>query len=345
MADEARLVGAFVLPLCVVWVLIPVAIAVAARTDFYDHPAGGYKSHRTPTPYLGGAAVVAGFLAAVMIFGGELSESLPIVACVAALSILGTVDDRVGTRPIHRILAGAVAGAALWSAGVSWGLDSELADLALTVLWTLALTNAFNILDNMDGVVGTLAAVCAVGISASAYLTGDVLLSASALALGGACLAFLRYNLTRPARIFLGDGGSMPIGFAVAALSMSVVPTESFGWPALLGAGMLVGVPILDTLQVIISRTRRGIPLTQPGRESLSYRLQRRFRSVRHIVVVLGALQAASSLLAVVTIELGRGAVIAAGTGSLLVGVILIAILETPAWAPDTSERPEQVRV
>ena len=119
MPDEARLIAAFLLALGAAFAATPVAIAVAGRTNFHDRPVG-YKGHARPTPYLGGAAVLGGFLVAAALLGGEFARLSPIVACTCALWALGTLDDRVGLAAWPRVAAECGAAIVLWSTGLGW---------------------------------------------------------------------------------------------------------------------------------------------------------------------------------------------------------------------------------
>ena len=134
----------------------------------------------------------------------------------------------------------------------------------------------------------------------------DVWLVATGAALCGACLGFLPHNLSRPsARIFLGDGGSMPIGFAIAALVMIGASSAAAEWQALVMGLLLVGVPALDTCLVVVSRRRRGISILTGGRDHLTHRTHARLRTVRASVAALGAGQALLAALALVAVQGG----------------------------------------
>ena len=236
MPDEPRVISAVVVALTVVWVLTPLAQKLAVRTGFYDHPRG-YRSHAAPTACLGGAAVMSGFLLAAVLFGHGFTRFAPILLCAIGLSVLGTLDDRFAVRPSYRVLAEVVAAAILWHYGLGWSfLQSGFEELVITTIWIVGFTNSFNLMDNMDGAASTVAAVCGAGLALQSLVGDDVGLAALALALSGACVGFLPYNLRArgPARIFLGDGGSMPIGFLVAAMAMNLPADERMGWPVLL---------------------------------------------------------------------------------------------------------------
>jgi UDP-GlcNAc:undecaprenyl-phosphate/decaprenyl-phosphate GlcNAc-1-phosphate transferase len=335
LPDEARLIGAVVVSLTAVWVLTPLALRLAVRTGFYDHPTG-YKAHAAPTAYLGGAAVVTGFLLAALVTGKDLSRLWPVLVCAVGLMVIGTMDDRFAVRPSRRIAAELAAAAVLWHYDLGWTfLGSDLEKLILTAVWIVGFTNAFNLMDNMDGAASTVAAVCAAGIAGQTLVVGvDEGVAVMALALCGACLGFLRYNLRRgaPARIFLGDGGSMPIGFVVAALAMAIPVDEPLGWPVLLVASLLLAIPVLDTLLVVVSRTRRGVALVTAGRDHLTHRLRMKLGTPRAVAGALAVTQALVSLLAIFAAQIGRTSIIVAATICLALGAAIVAVLDSPFW-------------
>ncbi len=222
MPDEARLIGAFVLALSAAFAATPVAIAVATRTGFHDKPVG-YKGHRAPTPYLGGAAVVAAFALAGLTVGGELARLTPIVAFAFVLWCLGTLDDKIALSPRIRLTIEFGVASALWALDLGWSVSGvPLVDLLITNVWIVGLANAFNLMDNMDGAAATVGGVTTLATSALALVEGDVTLAILCAGMSGACFGFLPYNLAGPARIFLGDGGSLPIGFVAAATIMAL---------------------------------------------------------------------------------------------------------------------------
>jgi UDP-GlcNAc:undecaprenyl-phosphate/decaprenyl-phosphate GlcNAc-1-phosphate transferase len=334
LPNEAQLIAAFGLALLTTLVITPVAIAVASRTQFHDRPVG-YKEHARPTPYLGGAAVLGGFLVAALTVGEEVGRLAPIVLGTCGLWLLGTVDDRVGLPAWPRLAAEAGAAIALWSAGLGWHvLGTEAADLALTVVWVIGLVNAFNLIDNMDGAAATIAGVTAVAVGVLALIEDDVALALLVFGLAGACAGFLPYNLSAPARIFLGDGGSLPIGFVIAAGLMALSAKNELGFESLLAAVLLAGLPVLDTSLVMISRRRAGLSIMMGGRDHLTHRLRTRIGTARTVAVILGVVQAGLGAVAVGVVERGQGSVVVAWTIWFVVAMAAIALLETSAWTP-----------
>jgi UDP-GlcNAc:undecaprenyl-phosphate GlcNAc-1-phosphate transferase len=334
LSDELRAGLAFAATAVLVMVLVPIAMRVAGRLNFYDRPAG-YKAHVHPTPYLGGAAVIPAVCVVGVLLGGDVARFATAGGCAMALCAVGTLDDRVGLSPWTRLVAAFAAAVGLWIAGLGWSFGWGAAgDLAITGLWVVALVNALNLMDNMDGAAASVSAASALGIAALAMKAGDAALAALALSLCGGCLAFLRFNLRRPAAIFLGDGGSMSLGLLTAAGTMALPMRTRLGWPALLVGGLVVAVPALDTLLVIWSRTRRSVSILTGGRDHLTHRLRARVSSPHAVALVLASVQLAMCGVAVVAYDLDR--VLLAIALPIVAGFALCAVLvlDSHGWRP-----------
>jgi UDP-GlcNAc:undecaprenyl-phosphate/decaprenyl-phosphate GlcNAc-1-phosphate transferase len=335
---EMRIAGALLTAFVVTLLLTRVAWKVAVRTAFFDHPVG-YKEHAHPTPYLGGAAVMSGILAGTLLFEAA-ADYKRMLAAALILFAIGTLDDRIQLGVTLRLTAQVATAVALWTVDLGWTmLDSSAADLALTIVWVVGITNAFNLMDNQDGAAGTVGAVCGAGVGTLALIQGAVPLAVIAFALTGACLGFLRYNLTKPARIFLGDGGSMPIGLLVACTVMAM-PDGALDWTLLFATAPLVGLPILDTTLVVISRLRRGAPVLSGGRDHLTHRLLGMVGSERGVALILAGSQAALCGLSIALFQLDQATVVAVTAVYLVVGAAIIAALETVGLAPRPEESP-----
>jgi UDP-GlcNAc:undecaprenyl-phosphate/decaprenyl-phosphate GlcNAc-1-phosphate transferase len=339
MSDPTRLVLAFVVGLLITAVATPLARTVAIRVGLLDVPVG-YKGHLIPTPYLGGAAVLSGFAIAATTFAGTLPGFGWFLACALALLAIGTVDDRVQLGISLRLAVEVAAATALWSVGWGWSfLPADALNLVLTIAWVVGVTNAFNLMDNLDGAAATVAGVSAAGAGSLAVVEGDVLLGALAFALAGACAGFLPQNLAKPSRIFLGDGGSMPIGLAVAAAIM-VIPPNGLGWTSMLACAPLVALPIFDTALVVVSRYRRGAPILQGGRDHLTHRLLAYVGSERYVALVLAVVQGLMCGLAVALHESTAPTAVAGAMLTALAGVVALAVLETEPGRVARAERP-----
>jgi UDP-GlcNAc:undecaprenyl-phosphate/decaprenyl-phosphate GlcNAc-1-phosphate transferase len=335
LPDELRLAGTFLLAAALTYPLTLLAIEVARRTGFLDRPGGAHKGHAAATPYLGGLAILVGTLVAVTVFGVHLGRWWPVLAAAAVLCALGTLDDRRPLPPVQRVLIEALVATALWALDLGWMLfGSGAANLALTIVWFVAVVNAFNLFDNMDGAVGCLAVVCCAGLAADALIGDHLGPAVLVTALAGAALTFLRFNLARPARIFLGDGGSMAIGAIVATVAMASASGHAEHASTFLVNLLLVGVPVLETALVTFSRLRRGVSPFTPGRDHLSHRLLKRYPSPRRIAIGLATAQAVLSALALIAGQAGTSEVIAVTVAYGILACVVIVFFETPSWAP-----------
>jgi UDP-GlcNAc:undecaprenyl-phosphate/decaprenyl-phosphate GlcNAc-1-phosphate transferase len=333
MSPELAATVGFVVAAVATLLATPVVIAAAVRTDFYDHPHD-YHQHLASTPLLGGAAVMAGFLLAAVAVGVS-GKLFVLLGCALAMWAVGTVDDRTPIAPAWRLLPETAAAVALVLAGLGWRVSGEgVGDFVLTVLWVVGLVNAFNLMDNLDGACGTVAAVSALGIGTLAAIDGGAIVAGLAFSLAGACLAFLRWNLAGPAKIFLGDGGSRPIGLLVAGLAMVSARRLPMGDANVLVGAMLAGLVILDTALVTVSRTRRGVTVMTGGRDHLTHRLLLVRDSPGTVAAVLAIAQATLCALAIAGERLGTGPFVVLAVAAASSGVVAIAVLETPPWRP-----------
>lgn len=268
---------AFAAAYAITFLLTPLAQRVAVRLDIFDHPAqGDHKSHDSPIPYLGGLAILGAFgVNAYFAFIG-VNELLAILVAATALSIVGFVDDHRTLSPLIKLLAQVAAAAGVFAYGTRTQLFPGFwpLDLAITVFWIVAITNAFNLLDNMDGLSAGVAAIAAGFFWLIAGSQGQYLVGTLAAVLCAACLAFLHYNFP-PARIFMGDAGSLFLGFILAVIGIRLrfpanVNTITWGVPVL-----VLGYPIFDTTLVIVSRITHGRSWYQGGKDHSSHRLVR----------------------------------------------------------------------
>src|SRR3954453_8125851 len=337
MSPELSSAATFGIAALVTFVATPLMIRVAVRTAFFDSPTG-YKEHARPTPYLGGAAIMAGIPVAVLLFGGAADGYGVIVACGLAIWLAGTLDDRVGLPVSARISLESAIAVRLWSTGHGWDVfHGAAADLLLTVLWVVGVANAFNMMDNMDGAAASMGVVCAVGAGVLALMSGAAALAPPCFALAGAASAFLPRNLETPWRIFMGDGGSLLIGLLVATLMMGVVAPGYLGPSGVIVAALLVGLVILDTTLVVVSRSRGGRPVLSGGRDHITHRLAHRLGPPRNVALALAGAQVAICAVTIGVVEAGIGWVLLAGGAGVVLGGVLVWQLERSPWFGDAS--------
>ena len=170
--------AAFLVPLASVLLLTPLAAGIANRLGVVDRP-GGHKTHLVATPYLGGAAVAVGLVVAGFVVGSTTRQVVAIAGCGLVVFGMGLIDDVRGVRPWIRIAVEAVLGAVLWFAGVRAGLFGFApVDFLLTVAWVVGITNALNLIDNMDGLASGVTAIGSLAYFAIAAPQGDYLVAA-----------------------------------------------------------------------------------------------------------------------------------------------------------------------
>jgi UDP-GlcNAc:undecaprenyl-phosphate GlcNAc-1-phosphate transferase len=302
--------------------LVPSVREYARKRQIHDNP-GGHKSHRTPVPYLGGVAMVLAFSGAMvvgvvvwrtarlengqldlaignlLVQGDGLVRELAVILSVALLfSLMGLVDDLRGLSPWFRFAAGFGLAISVVAYGIS--LDSPLpgsADSTISVLWILGVTNAFNLLDNIDGLAAGTAAVASGSFFFIAVMNDQQYSALLAIGLAGAMLGFLRSNF-HPASIYMGDAGSLFIGFMMAYLGLKMRTTVT-EIPQLFAPVVVLGVAVLDTTVVVVSRVRRGLSPFTGGQDHLSHRFLRLGLSVRRSVTSLLVASVALGVLAV----------------------------------------------
>lgn len=321
------------------YLLTPVAIRLAVRTSFFDLPAG-YKGHKSPTPYLGGTAIVIGLLTGVAA-GGLHRHYVAVVACSVVVWAMGTIDDKVNLPILARVVVEVGVALVLAWTGLGWHVFHEgVANGALTVLWVLGVMNAFNLMDNMDGAAATTAAASMIGAAVIALLSGQRGPATLCLATAGACAGFLPRNLASPSKIFMGDGGSLTLGLLVASMAMTSVTSEYLGPKGVVIGALLVGLVIFDTTLVTVSRSRAGRSILTGGRDHTTHRLGRRLGSPRDVAVALALTQ---FLLCGLTIAVAR----AGGGWVLLAGGVCAAFAAVLGWHFETSPlfRPEYQRI
>lgn len=330
--DVGTYVAAFGAALVTALVITPFARRAALRHGVLDHP-DERKVQTDPIPYLGGVAIVLGFVAATTIgalvydLGGAKDKLALILGGGVILAGMGLWDD---VRPITgwvkavTIIPLAVA---LYAADIRADpFDSQPLNFALTVLWVTGIVNAFNFLDNMDGLTAGVSSIAASTFAALAAISGQVVIGALAAAVAGCALGFLFYNRP-PARIFMGDMGSHFLGWLLAVVALEL----EFGnlkRVAFLVPILVLGVPIFDTTLVVISRVRRRISPLRAGLDHASHRLLRigipRTAAITlHYLAaaVCGALGVAIAYARPVTAYVVMGCVVAVGL--VLVGLLL----------------------
>jgi UDP-GlcNAc:undecaprenyl-phosphate GlcNAc-1-phosphate transferase len=340
--DLLRDALAFLLAAAITAYVTPLTIHVANTFRITDTPDGRLKKHKNPTPYLGGLAVATGFVVVFGLLSTNESMDEPGLGILAGgfmMLMLGLYDDLVNLRPSVKFLGQLLAVLALQKAGVHTRIATlnEWGNLALTMLWVTGITNAFNILDVMDGLATGTAAIAALFLFLIASLTGgDASIAFMAIVLAGSLAGFLRFNAT-PARIFLGDTGSLFIGFLMGALSMLVSYSGTNRW-AVVTPVVLLAVPIFDTAFVALHRARKGIPFFRGSPDHFPLRVAHAGLGVRRTVI---AVWRTTGVLGVVSLLLvfGPGALVPWLLGAVALTALTAFVLFSRLPAPEPAAR------
>ncbi len=331
----------FASALVIALALMPVARRAAVRWGFVDQPSTR-KVHTVPMPRLGGAAIYLACILALLALGDRfyVSQLVSILLGATLVSFMGLWDDRLGLSPLVKLIGQVCAAGILVLSGVQVGfLPIPLLNLAGTVLWIVGITNALNLLDNMDGLSSGIATIACVFFLLLAAMSKQYLVGTLAAALLGACLGYLYYNFN-PASIFMGDSGSLFIGFVLAALGIKLRFPDNVAFVTWMVPVVVLGIPVFDTTLVVISRLRRHLnPLTTPGKDHVSHRLVRMGATRREAVLTL---YLAACALGVAAMFLTQASVVegySAGVLLLLYGAYAIWKLEqVPAQDPPALE-------
>ena len=262
--------------------VVPVR-ALAIRVGMVDLP-GPRKVHLKPVPLLGGLAMYAGVMLAILFAfdGTARAQVLGIVTGATLVAAVGFLDDRGLLHHQLKLFVGMpLAAIILLASGIHTQIFSSIVggrsgywlDAAFTLLWVVGITASFSILDHMDGLCAGVAAMASVFFALLAYLSGQTLVTTLAAAVLGAAAGFLRWNF-KPAKIFMGDGGAMFLGFLMATLALKLRVEYATPLANVLAPLLILSATIFDTTLVTISRSRRGLlPFATPGKDHSAHRL------------------------------------------------------------------------
>jgi len=311
--------------------------ALALRVGMVDLP-GPRKVHLRPIPLLGGLAMYGAVILAVLFTftGAARAQIVGILTGATVVAVVGILDDRgLLHHQIKLFLGMPAAACVLLVTGVHaqvfeflvGGRAGYVLDAILTVLFVVGITASFSILDHMDGLCAGVAATASIFFALLAYLNGQTLVTTLAAAVLGAATGFLRWNF-KPAKIFMGDGGAMFLGFLMATLGLKLRLENANHLSAWLAPLLILGVTIFDTTLVTISRSRRGLlPFATPGKDHAAHRLSNLGLGHRGAVVslyLLGFLSGGAAVLVSYLPRLVAALVAIIAFAAVLAGVIFL---------------------
>jgi UDP-GlcNAc:undecaprenyl-phosphate GlcNAc-1-phosphate transferase len=317
---------AFVLALSLALYGVPLARRAALLFNIVDRPDGRLKHQSTPVPYFGGLAIYLSFLISLALVFEFRHDVLGLVLSGTLMVMLGLIDDFGVLAPKAKLIGQLVAVFVLIKSGIRIEIAAfpDWLDILLTVFWMVGIINAFNIIDVMDGLAGGVGVIACLWLFVVAVLNQDTMIAMMLAALAGSLCGFLRYNW-HPAKIYMGDAGSLFLGLMVGALAMigkyTVVNPVSILAPIL-----ILGVPVFDTLFVMYIRWLRGIPVFWGSPDHFALRLRHWALSVRQVALLsylVGTLLGGIGVLMMFT---------SSQTAVVLVGATMIVALAAGLW-------------
>jgi UDP-GlcNAc:undecaprenyl-phosphate GlcNAc-1-phosphate transferase len=348
----------FILAWVVTQIFIPKVRTFALKVGWADRP-NARRLNREPLANAGGLAIYAGVLAglilatclAPIVIAKVQAQILAILLGGSVLVLVGFIDDQFGLPPLFRLLVQILAALLLITCGIKINMVllgqpyDYFLSIGISVFWIVAITNAVNLMDGMDGLAGGVSFITAMSLLAvSAQFEARAAATLVLAGVSGAALSFLRYNY-HPSRIIMGDAGAYFLGYILAATSLlgNLKVTTIF---ALVPTMMFLLVPIVDTTQVVVRRLLAGKnPLSTPGKDHLHHRLMDSGLSQRHSAIVLWSVTLAANVIAMRMQSTRQMAVVVTAIGIMLLLVLTVwqkvESLPIPATATAIDESSE----
>ena len=329
----AAFVTAFVLSL----IFSPVAIKLAPKIGAMDIPKDGRRMHTKAMPRFGGLAIFVGTTASLLIYAGQNDKIIPVILGGTMIYLLGVIDDLKNLNPKIKFAGQLLVAVLMYYMGLrikfitNYFGDGTLhfgtaVCFIVTVLWIVGITNTINLIDGLDGLAAGTAAVASLCIAYIAYIHGDeygmMVVCLAMISVAGGCLGFLPFNFY-PAKIFMGDGGSLFLGFMIASLSV-VGPLKRSTIIAVVLPVIVLGIPIFDTFFAILRRLINRRPIMEADKGHLHHRLMALGYGQRRAVLMLYGISAIMGMAAVlVSRELYKDAVVLIGIACIYLYVFL----------------------
>ena len=336
----------FLMPFALSLALTPVAIYIAPKIGAVDIPKDGRRMHDRPMPRFGGFSIFVGVMAsfAVFLIPGN-PGMIGILVCGALIYILGLIDDLKGMPAKIKFMGQIAVACVAFAFGIRinfiasffyFGLQqgyaffSGLTALILTILWIVGITNTINLIDGLDGLAAGVASLASLSIAYAAYISsGPSAATLSMLCLAGGGLGFLPFNF-HPAKIFMGDGGALFLGFMLAALSIEGA-TKSATVVATIAPVLVLGLPIFDTAFAILRRVVNRRPIMEADKGHLHHRIMAAGFGQRRAVLLLYGI---SGVMGVAAVLLTRN-LFAESFALLIIAIVLIYVLLTTSTGAD----------
>ena len=288
----------FISALCLSLIFTPLVRRLAVRYKFVSFPKQDRWRKRV-VALLGGVAIFGAFLIPYFVFGVRDLKFIGFIFGALGIFWLGLIDDIVNIKPDTKLIGQIIIACIVVMFGISFNISkTPLVNIPLTIFWIVAIVNAFNLLDNMDGLCAGIAAISSLILCAYSIINDNTQLIILSLITLGSTLGFLRYNFN-PAKIFMGDSGSMFLGYVLSVAALIGSDKEKSGLLIIMAIPVLVlAVPIFDTIFVTLARTLNNRPISQGGKDHTSHRLVTLGLSEKNAVLLLYGISAICGLVA-----------------------------------------------
>jgi UDP-GlcNAc:undecaprenyl-phosphate GlcNAc-1-phosphate transferase len=295
------------------FVITPLFRSIARKLKIMDYP-GGRKLQANPVAYLGGLAIITpitlgSFLLIFTSVTIDLKQQLylGLILPALAIAVVGLLDDIYQLPPWPRFISqsavGVITSFILYLSGSGVEIfDNQLLNSSATILWVVTIINALNFIDNMDGLATSISMVVSLALFILSYINNQYLVAALSLAIFASCLGFLFWN-KKPASIYLGDAGSLYLGFLLAAISIRIDLDNDSAPIRALVLILILAIPVIDTTQVVVSRIAKGKSPFEGGRDHISHLLLNRGLSQRSVLFILTTLAILFALVAILLAE------------------------------------------
>ena len=349
---RALLFAAFFTSFALSLAFVPISMRLAPLVGAVDIPKDGRRMHTKAMPRFGGLAIYVGAMGSLVIYAGSHEKILPVIIGGTLIYLLGVADDLLNLPAKLKFLAQTGVAILMYSMGLRITLITDyfgdggvlqfgtVVCFIVTILWIVGITNTINLIDGLDGLAAGLAAIAGLSIAYVAYIHGDkygmMVVCLAMLCLAGGCIGFLPFNF-HPAKTFMGDGGSLFLGFMIAVLSV-VGPLKKTTVLAVVVPVIVLGIPIFDTAFAILRRLASGRPIMEADKGHLHHRLMDSGYGQKRAVLMLYGISAIMGMTAVlVSRELLKDA--------LVLGCIAIIYLYVFLTDPNRNMKVKAVNI
>lgn len=331
MLRVKNIVEVFILTTVISYIITPVVRTIAIKLNYLDQPKVN-KVHAHPTALLGGVAIYVAFIVGLLTtIGFSLDvRIMSIIIGSTFLLIVGLIDDKMGMMPEVKLLGQFLAAMIVIKSGIRVEfLHNYYLDTIFTYLWIVGITNSFNLLDNMNGLSAGIAVIASIFFGIVMCTGNQIEVSIVAFALAGAGLGFLRHNFPK-ANIFMGDTGSLVLGFVLATLAVMGSWSTKYLTTSLAMPILILAYPIFDTMLVTIMRLVEGRSIFQGGRDHSSHRMAllgfKKKRAVLSIYAICIALGVSALLVQMLPLKPALILIVGVAVFILILGVRLAMV-------------------